>query len=354
MEHQYIVRESGEIVSERLLADRTIHLLYHRVREQAPSLFRALTSSRMSAVLGFLHFDLNLPMAGCRGRQLLDRMGVDWRECLAPHHRFITPRQVFERKIRYWEDRPMDSDPQVVVSPADAKLLIGSLADMPELFIKEKFFSARELLGLHSPWRTVFTGGDFALCRLTPEKYHYNHVPVSGMVVDIYEIDGACHSCNPGAQIALATLHAKNRRVVTVIDTDVAGGSGVGLVALIEVVALMIGDIVQCYSEREYDDPRPVVKGMWLTKGCPKSLYRPGSSTDILLFQPNRVTFCDDLCRNLVRTDVQSRFSSGLGRPLVETDVRVRSTIAVKRPATPRPLPSTLHVRPPLAQSEPQ
>ena len=31
-------------------------------------------------------------------------------------------------------------------------------------------------------------------------------------------------------------------------DTDIPGGSHVGFVAMIEVVALMIGDIVQCYS----------------------------------------------------------------------------------------------------------
>ena len=62
------------------------------------------------------------------------------------------------------------------------------------------------------------------------------------------------------------------------IDTDTDGGTGIGLVAMIEVVALMIGDIVQCYSETQYLDPRTVQRGMLLRKGCPKSLYQPGSS----------------------------------------------------------------------------
>jgi phosphatidylserine decarboxylase len=331
MEHQYIVRETGEIISERLVADRTIGLLYNRVREHAPSLFRALTSERMSSVLGFLCFDLNLPLENQRGLRLFERMGVDWRECVASHHSFTTPRHIFERKIRYWDYRPMDSSPAAVVSPADAKVLIGALDETPELFIKEKFFSISELLGEDQCWHPFFAGGDFAVFRLTPDKYHYNHVPVSGEVIDYYEIGGSYHSCNPVAQIALASLHAKNRRVVTIIDTDVPEGSGVGLVAMIEVVALMIGDIVQCYSEHAYDNPRPVSKGMRLVKGCPKSLYRPGSSTDILLFQKEAVTFSEDLRRNLVRTDVRSRFSASLGHPLVETDVRVRSTVAVKQ-----------------------
>lgn len=331
MQHQYIVRETGEIVSERLLADGFIDLLYNRVREQAPSLFRALTSGRMSSVLGFLQFDCNLPGESRRGVALLKRMGVDWRECLAPVSSFTTARQVFERQIRYWECRPMEQGADTVAAPADAKVLIGSLEETPELFIKEKFFSVDELLGEDLPWHPFFAGGDFAIFRLTPDKYHYNHVPVSGEVIDFYQIDGHYHSCNPRAQIALASLHAKNRRVVTIIDTDVPGGTQIGLVAMVEVVALMIGDIVQCYSTHAYDEPQPVIKGMRLEKGRPKSLYRPGSSTDILLFQREAIRFSDDLVRNRRRADVLSRFSLGLGRPVVETDVRVRSTVASKQ-----------------------
>ncbi|MDD2463339.1 MAG: phosphatidylserine decarboxylase [Desulfobulbus sp.] len=336
MQHQYISRETGQIVTEQLIGDHSIDLLYNRVREQAPGLFRALTSQRMSAVLGFLHFDINLPVIGSKGLKLLRRMKVDCCECLAPYQSFSTPRQVFERQIRYWECRPMDQDPSVVVSPADAKVLIGSLDDVPELFIKEKFFSAEELLGPASRWRSRFSGGSFAIFRLTPDKYHYNHVPVSGEVVDLYTVEGDCHSCNPKAQIALASIHAKNRRVVTMINTDIPGGSGIGLVAMVEVVALMIGDIHQCYSQHRYDNPKPLTKGMFLAKGCPKSLYRPGSSTDILLFQKEKIIFAKDLRNNAVRSDVSSRFSVGLGRPLVETDLRVRSTVALRnQPAPP-------------------
>jgi phosphatidylserine decarboxylase len=335
MQHQYIVRTTGEIMTEHLIADQYIRLLYHQVREHAPSLFRILTAKRMSGLLGSVMFDCSLPLKSRRGLPLLEKMEVNWQECVDPPHLFISPRHVFERKIRYWELRPMDPDPRAVVSPADARILFGSLADTPELFIKDTFFSLPELLGAKSPWLTAFSQGDFALFRLTPDKYHYNHAPVSGDVVDIYSIDGWYHSCNPEAVIALASLHAKNRRVVTIIDTDVPGGSSIGLVAMIEVVALMIGDIVQQYSDTCYDNPVPVVKGMRLQRGCPKSLYRPGSSTDILLFQKNAVTFAADLQRNLVRCDVHSRFSAGLGRPLVETDLKVRSTIAFPAERTP-------------------
>jgi len=96
-------------------------------------------------------------------------------------------------------------------------------------------------------------------------------------------------------------------------------------------VALMIGDIVQCCSEKEYQDPLPLRQGMFLSRGQAKSLYRPGSSTDILLFQKGRISFAEDLVLNRFRPDVSSRFSLGFGRPLVETDVQVRSLIASAR-----------------------
>ena len=99
--------------------------------------------------------------------------------------------------------------------------------------------------------------------------------------------------------MALVTPYSKNARVVTVIDSDVPGGSQVGLVAMIEVVALMIGKVRQQYSEHEYKEPRPVEIGMFLEKGCPKSLYEPGSSTDILLFQPDRIRFDAQLVLNM-------------------------------------------------------
>jgi phosphatidylserine decarboxylase len=100
---------------------------------------------------------------------------------------------------------------------------------------------------------------------------------------------------------------------------------------MVEIVALMIGDIVQRYSDSAYDHPTAVTRGMFLQRGCPKSLFRPGSSTTVLLFQKQRVTFADDLLVNLHRNDIASRYSEGLGRPLVETDVKVLSILGSRK-----------------------
>ena len=326
IQHQYVERETGKVHTELLSSDKTINMLYPFAREKVPTMFRALTSARMSRLLGHLNYDLSgAPL----GKHFLQNCGADFTECVEALERLDTFRKIFERQIKYWEHRPMPDSPDVVVSPADSRVILGSLSETSLFFIKDKFFDLNELLGIDKPhFIFAFREGDFAIFRLTPDKYHYNHTPVSGIVLDIYEIPGRYHSCNPGAVVHVVTPCSKNKRVVTVIDTDVENGGGVGLVAMIEIVALMIGDIVQASSETKYENPRTVTKGMFLNKGAPKSLYRPGSSTDLLLFQKGRITFAADLVENMRRCDVQSRFSMGFGIPLAETDLKVRSLIA--------------------------
>ncbi len=172
----------------------------------------------------------------------------------------------------------MPSAPRTVVSPADARVITGSLNETTSLGIKDKFFTFEELLGENkSSWLQTFQGGDFALFRLTPDKYHYNHTPVAGRIVDFYQVEGRFHSCNPQAIVSEATPYSKNRRIVTIIDTDVEQGSQVGKVAMIEIVALMIGDIVQCYSEICYDSPKTLRAGMFLKRDARKASIGPAA-----------------------------------------------------------------------------
>ena len=318
-------------MTESLFADRIVHFLYSDARENVPWLFRALTGARSSGLLGFMNFDIPLAANLLGSARFLRSCGVDLTECVDEPRSFATPRKIFERRIRYWERRPLPEQETAIVSPADSKVLVGSFERSSAVFLKGKFFDLDDLLGPGKPeWNRAFAGGDFGVFRLTPEKYHYNHTPAAGRVADFYEIAGAYHSCNPRAVIEIVTPYSKNKRVVTVINTDVPGGSHVGLVAMVEVAALMIGDVVQCYSERRYENPRTLSTGMFLQKGAPKSLYRPGSSTDVLLFQRGRVRFADDLLSNMGRPDAQSLFTTGFGQPLAETDVQVRSLIAMR------------------------
>ncbi len=336
MKHQYIERETRQVRTEALVGDPVVNAIYSSVRENASVVFNLLVSRQMSALLGAVSYDLPFRHPPVNHKAFMASHGIDLSEVDGDSSCLDSYRKVFERHIRYWELRPMPGAEDTVVSPADSRMLMGSFAREKAIFIKDKFFAFTELLGPDKPaWCNAFEDGDYAVCRLTPDKYHFNHTPVAGRVEDIYEINGSYHSCNPGAVVREVTPYSKNRRVVTVINTDVPGGTGIGLLAMVEVVAMMIGRIVQCYSKDRYHDPVNVVPGLFLHKGCPKSLFRPGSSTTILMFQKDKIRFSRDLLDNLHRTDAASRFSAGFGRPLVETDLQVRSEIARRVNNTP-------------------
>lgn len=324
--NQYICRDTGQPENEKLVGDSIINALYLHEFKYSGLLHYFISSAAFSSLLAFVNYDC--PFVHTTKRSLVS-MGADFSECYESQEQMRSLRSIFERKIRYWELRPMSEDEGEVVSPADSKVILGGLEESSLFFLKDKFFVFDELIGRPSnQWADKFKGGLFAVFRLTPEKYHYNHTPVAGKVLDFYELEGKYNPCNPTATVRLIDPYSKNKRVVTVIDTDVQGGTGVGLVAMVEVVALMIGRIDQAYSEFYYENPTGIKRGMFLRKGVPKSLFRPGSSTDVLVFQKGRIQFSSDLVANQNRKDVQSRFSQGFGKSLVETDLRVRSTIA--------------------------
>ncbi len=328
MRHQYVERTTGRVKTEKLFGDRLLRLIAPREHEDRHLLYRALTSQRITDFLAYVNFDSFLGSKLVGSMRFITSLGIDLAECLEAPATLDTPRKIFERRIRYWETRPMPSDPATIVAPADARMLVGSFAATSQVFLKDKFFGYEELLGYEKiQWIDAFRNGEYAVFRLTPEKYHYTHCPVSGMVRDIYVIDGVFAPCNPSVVVHLTSPLSKNRRVVTIIDTDVTDGSRVGMVAMIEITALMVGDIVQRYSESYYAHPRSVTPGMYFRKGQPKALFKPGSSTVVVVFQKDRVRFHTDILQNLY-AGAASRFSEGLGRALVETEVTLRSGIA--------------------------
>ena len=335
MEHQYIERETKEIMAETFFADRAIRLLYSRILESSPRLFSIVTGSRISQSLAYLNYDSFIGKKIIGLGSFLRKYDIRTEECLENPRELTSLRRIFERKIRFWDCRPMPQDSGSVVSPCDAKMIYGSLNEASQFFIKGKFFDFEELLGKgREEWLSVFAAGDFAVFRLTPEKYHYNHAPVFGIVKDFYTIEGTYHSCHPEAIVTVCTPYSKNKRVVTIINTDIPGGTRVGLVAMVEVAALMIGDILQCYCHHHYDHPVPVGKGLFLRKGQPKSLFRPGSSTVLLFFEKDRLRFSADIAANMFSHKAKNIFCQKFDQRLIETDVKVRSLVGTRRGKT--------------------
>lgn len=328
LSHSFIRRSDGSVITEALVYDRHIRWLYSDLREHAPRVYRWLTHSKSAnRLLAKINFDLPIRAGAVALEELAQKMQMDLSEALMPLSPRSSWRQIFGRQIGFWQTRSMNRD-TTVVCPSDAKVLISGAIAQSTLPIKNKLFSRRELFGPNAQWAAHFADADWALFRLTPEAYHYNHVPVSGIVQDFYWVDGALHSCNPLIVEYELQPTSKNSRAVTIINTDCPGGSHIGMVAMIEVVALLIGQVEQCYSEQQYQNPQPIAPTMFLQKGAVKSRFLPGSSTVVLLFEPRRIRFSEDLIANQNRSNVISRYTAVFNQTMVETEVRVRSDLA--------------------------
>ena len=143
IQHQYIERDTGQLCTECLGSDGFIQFLYSEsLRENAAWLFRMVTSHRLSSqLLALLSFDLPFGAQQFGIVRFLQSHGIDLQECVDPNITRKTARAIFERQIRYWECRPMPQAPGMMVAPADARLVLGSLQPQSHLFIKGKFFT---------------------------------------------------------------------------------------------------------------------------------------------------------------------------------------------------------------------
>jgi len=331
MKHQYIDRLTGKIETEEIMADAALRALYDN--PFCRNALGRLLSGRLSTNLG-AWFTFDVPIASHQIKSFIEKLHVDLSELSDPPSSFITKRDVFVRKIRYETCRRMPNL-QAIVSPADGKVVIGSLDD-EALVVKNRFFSLTELMG-DAKKASVFQGGDFAVFRLAPPDYHYFHFPVSGRVTDFYELEGKYFSVNPYAVRSIHQVLSSNVRHVTLIDTDIEGGTAVGIVAVIEVGAQVIGKIVSAASEIGYEKPCPVIPGMFVHKGMPKGYFEPGSSTVVILMQQERAEFLPDLLQFQSRTDTSTIYSAtAFGKSMTEVRVQVRDTIAFPKGAMPQ------------------
>jgi phosphatidylserine decarboxylase len=340
--HQYVESFRNAAANEELLADQVIRFLYSRRREEPGFLLNALGSGAVTDALAHWQFDRRLREPKRMIENVAHRMMIRESETVAGFAHMRTLRDLFERQIRYWDVRPLPEASNVIVSPADGKLLPFAAFRNDSLPIKTKFVRIDELLGGRNPWSRYaqdanatqrFSQSSIArlsgvIVRLTPDVYHHTHAPVAGRVVRHETIDGKFHSCNPSALTRFTGSYAFNRRTITVYDSDVAGGSQVGLVAQIDVAAMMIGQIESRYSAVRYNNARALAVGDFVPRGAPVSLFRPGSSTSIVLWDAHRASIDASLIANSQRRDLQSRFSDWLGQPWVETRVAVRQPIS--------------------------
>ena len=187
----------------------------------------------------------------------------------------------FTRKVREGV-RPVDEDPDSLISPCDGKLTAFTI-DGDQIFaIKGSFYSVADLLK-DEELADEYREGTALVFRLTVDDYHRYCYIDDGRKDDNVHLRGRLHTVQPIA-LRNVPVFVQNSREYTVMDTE-----HFGRVIQIEVGALMVGKIKN--HQRVCEIKRGREKGMFLF----------GGSTIILLFKEGAVNIDGEIFQNTER-----------------------------------------------------
>ncbi|KAH7255788.1 phosphatidylserine decarboxylase-domain-containing protein [Fusarium redolens] len=226
--------------------------------------------------------------------------GLDMSEVLLPLEEFNNFNEFFYRALKPGA-RPCSApdNPHIIVSPADCRSVVfNSITTATKIWVKGREFNMKRLLGDAYPEDVSrFEGGALGIFRLAPQDYHRFHIPVDGVMGKPKTIEGEYYTVNPMAIRSALDVYGENVRVLVPIDSDHHGR-----VMVICVGAMMVGSTVITRKE-----------GDRVHRAEELGYFKFGGSTILLLFEPGRMVFDDDLVDN--------------GKEALETLVRVGMSV---------------------------
>jgi phosphatidylserine decarboxylase len=290
---KYRDRATGALLTELVYAAGQLEFLYgNPIGKQL--LYRVLTRRTFSRLYGFLKRTR-------RSRHqipgFIETLGVDTTELEKPIAGYNSLDEFFSRRLKPGA-RPIDPNPDHLLSPCDGRALAWPRLGERELLVKNTRTTIAELIGETANLKEFATSA-VLLVRLAAADYHRCHFPADGTASEPRAVGTRLHSVHPIALEKGAPSFA-NYRVATRIDSD-----DFGPLLMIEVGALTVGSIVQTFTPAR------------VKRGQEKSYFRFGGSALLLLAQESRIEFDDDLVRSTMEG--------------VESRVRMGTRVAVRR-----------------------
>lgn len=184
----------------------------------------------------------------------------------------------FSRKIKP-QARPIDQEPEHLISPCDSKLTVLPITKEQRFRLKQTDYTLTSLLK-NSRLAKHYEGGYALIFRLTVDDYHRYCYAADGEKSENIRIPGVLHTVNPIAN-DYYPIYKENAREYTLIRTK-----EFGTIVQMEVGALLVGRIVNHHGRRS------------VHRGEEKGYFQFGGSTVVLLFQPDQVQIDEDILEN--------------------------------------------------------
>ena len=224
----------------------------------------------------------------------------------AKKQQFTSLHDCFTRELKAGA-RPIDPDPDVLVSPCDA--IVGASGEVSgtRAFQAKGFpYSLNELFG-DSTLAREHEGGTYVTLRLTSSMYHRFHAPCGGHIREVTYISGDTWNVNPIALKRVEALFCKNERVVIRAESDSRGVT----VTLVPVAAVLVASIrlhfVDVLLHLGYRGPNRIPCDATFNRGDELGWFQHGST--IIVFAPPGFALCEE-----VRSGAQIRMGSRLMR----------------------------------------
>lgn len=217
--------------------------------------------------------------------KFIDFHRLDMSEVLLGLDEFKTFNEFFYRALKP-DARPCSAphNPKIIVSPADCRSVVfNTITQATNIWVKGRDFSLKRLLGNAYPEDVArYDGGALGVFRLAPQDYHRFHIPVDGIMGEPKTIAGEYYTVNPMAIRSALDVYGENVRVLVPIDSEEHGR-----VMVICVGAMMVGSTVITASA-----------GQQVKRTDELGYFKFGGSTILLLFEPGKMKFDDDLTDN--------------------------------------------------------
>lgn len=186
--------------------------------------------------------------------------------------------EFFSRKIRP-SARPIDPDPNHLISPCDSKLTALPITEDLRVTLKHTEYSVASLLSDDTQAK-AYQGGTALIFRLTVDDYHRYCYCAEGTKGVSIRIPGRLHTVNPIANDYFP-IYKENTREYTILQTAEFGD-----ILIMEVGALLVGKIVNHREKAQ------------VQRGQEKGYFQFGGSTIVMLMQKDTAQIDADILEN--------------------------------------------------------